>query len=381
MNDFILYSDQCIYSGCELMSRLSQLYSKLEKLFLQADIRPVEWADGKVRWLDVSSIPWEEKIVESSDPERLALAIKKLEIRGAPAIGVAAALGLASVAYNTKDDSKVILKEMEKAAQLLASTRPTAYNLFWAIERVMETAKKHSNEGPEELREAVLYEALSIQAEDIEANLKMGEIGEKVIEEGDTILTHCNTGALATAGYGTALGVIRTAWRKGKKIKVIATETRPLLQGARLTAWELKKEGIPFKLITDSMVGYVFANNLAQKVILGADRILLTGHVANKIGTYTIAIAAKEHKKEFYVAAPTSTIDPHTRPGGIKIEQRNPEEITNIMGKLRIAPEGVEALNPAFDVTPPSLITGIITEKGIATQPFERTLEPLIKTT
>jgi S-methyl-5-thioribose-1-phosphate isomerase len=357
---------------------LERIEEKLRELFKIADIRPVEWKEGKIVWLDVSSLPWEEKWVESCDINRLATAIKRLEIRGAPAIGVAAALGIAMAVYNAEGDYDTIYSAARKAADTLSKTRPTAYNLFWAIERVMNKLESLRGKNVSEVKEEVLAEALTIQAEDIEANIRMGEHGEKVIRDGDTVLTHCNTGALATAGYGTALGVIRTAWRKGKKIKVIATETRPLLQGARLTAWELLREGIPFKLITDNMVGYIFSQNLADKVILGADRILLTGEVANKIGTYTIAIAAKRHGKEFYVAAPTSTIDPKTPPGGIKIEQRDPREVIMVMGRLRIAPEGTDALNPAFDVTPPELITGIITEKGIARPPYRESLSKML---
>ncbi len=361
-----------------ILSELDQVISRLNKLFEIADIRPVEWADGKVRWLDVSSLPWEEKIIETDNVERLAEAIKGLEIRGAPAIGVAAALGIAMVVYNTRGGIKEIMENGFKAAEILSRTRPTAYNLFWAINRMKKKILEASDEKPEVMKEKVLAEALLIQLEDIEANIRMGEHGEKLIQDGDVILTHCNTGALATAGYGTALGVIRTAWRKGKRIQVIATETRPLLQGARLTAWELKKEGIPFKLITDGMVGYVFMKKMANKVILGADRILLTGHVANKIGTYTIAVVARRHGAAFYSAAPTSTIDPSSKPHQIKIEERKPEEVTTIMGRLRIAPEGIEAFNPAFDVTPPELVSGIITEKGIAFPPYEKNIAKLI---
>ena len=362
------------------MSELESVFKQLKHLFEKADLRPVEWADGRVKWLDVTSLPWMEKWVESDSVERLAMAIKKLEIRGAPAIGVAAALGIALAVYNAENRVQSIIEKAGYAANVLSRTRPTAYNLFWAINRMLNKINKLKKEDPGTLKEKVLAEALEIQAEDIEANIRMGEIGEKIINEGDTILTHCNTGALATAGYGTALGVIRTAWRNGKNIKVIATETRPLLQGARLTAWELKREGIPFNLITDGMVGYVFYNKLADKVILGADRITLTGHIANKIGTYTIARVAIAHETEFYVAAPTSTIDPKTKPEEIKIEQRKPSEVYTIMGKLRIAPKGINALNPAFDVTPPQLVTGIITEKEIAYPPFTASLSKLIGT-
>ncbi len=361
------------------MNALDEVLKKLEKLFEKADLRPVEWADGKVRWIDVSSLPWEERYVETRSVERLAEAIKRLEIRGAPAIGVAAALGVAMAAYNAEGAPQNVLREAEKAIEVLSRTRPTAYNLFWALNRMKKTLEAVKDSSVQEIREAVLAEALRIQAEDIEANIRMGEYGAELLEDGDRILTHCNTGALATAGYGTALGVIRTAWRQGKKISVIATETRPLLQGARLTAWELKREGIPFKLITDNAVGYIIANNMVDKAIVGADRILLTGHVANKIGTYMIAVLAGRHGKQFYVAAPTSTIDPTSEPGGFKIELRSPDEVTTVMGRLRIAPEGTEALNPAFDVTPPELVTAIITEKGVAKPPYPESLKKLLE--
>ncbi len=361
------------------MNALDEVLKKLGKLFEKADLRPVEWADGKVRWIDVSSLPWEERYVETRSVERLAEAIRRLEIRGAPAIGVAAALGVAMAVYNAEGTPQDVLREAEKAIEVLSRTRPTAYNLFWALGRMKRTLEAVRDRSVQEIREAVLAEALRIQAEDIEANIRMGEYGAELLEDGDRILTHCNTGALATAGYGTALGVIRTAWRKGKKISVIATETRPLLQGARLTAWELKREGIPFKLITDNAVGYIIANNMIDKAIVGADRILLTGHVANKIGTYMIAVLAGRHGKQFYVAAPTSTIDPTSEPGGFKIELRSPDEVTTVMGRLRIAPEGIEALNPAFDVTPPELVTAIITEKGVAKPPYPESLKKLLE--
>ncbi len=357
------------------MSRLDEVRVRLEKLFEKADVRPVEWVDGRVRWIDVTRLPWEERYVESKSVERIAEAIRVMEIRGAPAIGVAAALGVAVAVYNASGGTEDLARIGEEAIRVLSKTRPTAYNLFWALERMRRRIRESIKLPPEEFKREVLAEALEIQAEDIEANIRMGEYGAELINDGETILTHCNAGALATAGYGTALGVIRTAWRMGKNIKVIATETRPLLQGARLTAWELKREGIPFKLITDNAVGYVFSKGMVDKVVVGADRILLSGHVANKIGTYMIALAAWRHKKEFYVAAPTSTIDPKS--SDIVIEMRDPREVTVVMGRLRIAPEGVEALNPAFDITPPELVTCIITERGIARPPYNESLRRL----
>lgn len=346
------------------------------EVFERLAIKPLEWRDGAVRWIDVSKIPWEEHIVETRDVERLAKAIERLEIRGAPAIGVAAALGIAMVAYNSDAETvEQLLRDVERAAERLRRTRPTAYNLFWAIDRMLSTARRAAeSSNTDGLRKTLVDEALRIMREDIEANMAMGRIGAELVEDGDTILTHCNTGALATAGYGTALGVVRAAWEQGKKISVIATETRPLLQGARLTVWELVKEGIPVRLITDNMVGYVMAKGLVSKVFLGADRILLTGHVTNKIGTYAIAALAKRHGVPFYVVAPTSTIDPGTRPEDIVIEERGPDEVRTILGKLTITVPNVEVYNPAFDTTPPELITAIITEKGIARPPYPESL-------
>ena len=338
------------------------------------EIISIKWLDGKVRWINTLKIPWEEEYVESESYERLAKAIETMEIRGAPAIGVAAVFGVALAAYHSRaEDTDALRKELEKAIDRLSKTRPTAVNLFWALKRMKELISK-DYVSPEELRNAVINEANKIFEEDLKVNRLIGEVGNQVINDGDTILTHCNTGALATAGYGTALGVIRSAWRSGKKIKVIATETRPVLQGARLTVWELVKEGIPVTLITDSMVGYVMSKGLVNKVIVGADRILRTGHVINKIGTYTIAVVAEKHGVPFYAAAPTSTIDLETRPEEVVIEERNPEEVRRVLGKLLITVENVPAYNPAFDMTPPELVEGIITEVGIFRKPYEETI-------
>ncbi len=344
-------------------------------------IRPIEWSNGKVRWLDVSRIPFEEIYHESNELERLAQAIEKMEVRGAPAIGVFAALSLAAIAYsvNTNDINEFI-STIVKAADRLRKTRPTAYNLFWAIDRVLKRVEREKNntQDIEKIKKAVLDEALRILNEDIEQNRKMGKHGASIINDGDVILTHCNTGALATAGYGTALGVIRAAWEQGKKIKVIATETRPLLQGARLTVWELVKEGIPVTLITDNMVGYVLSKGLVNKILVGADRILLTGHVVNKIGTYTIAVLANRHNIPFYAVAPTSTIDPRTKVENVVIEERDPDEVRTVLKKMYITVKDVPVINPAFDITPPELVTGIITEKGIAYQPYEESLKRIL---
>ena len=344
-------------------------------------IRPIEWANGKVRWLDVSKIPFEEVYHESNDLERLARAIENMEVRGAPAIGVFAALSLAAIAYNINTDNiDAFLNKIMEAANRLRRTRPTAYNLFWAIDRVLNRLKKEMLESRSiaKLKEAVVDEALRILYEDIEQNKRMGRHGATIINDGDVILTHCNTGALATAGYGTALGVIRAAWEQGKRIKVIATETRPLLQGARLTVWELVKEGIPVTLITDNMVGYVLSKGLADKVLVGADRILLSGHVINKIGTYTIAVLAHRHDVPFYAVAPTSTIDPKTKVEEVVIEERDPDEVRTVLKKIPITVPDVPVMNPAFDITPPELVTGIITEKGIVYPPYNDTLRKIL---
>ena len=344
-------------------------------------IRPFEWRKGKIAWIDTSKLPWEEVYHESSDLERLAQAIERMEVRGAPAIGAFAALALAAHVYNVKVKSiNELVLEFEKALSRLKRTRPTAYNLFWALNRMNNKLKlllKTINE-VNKIKEQLLQEALRICEEDIELNRKIGYHGSQLVDDGDTILTHCNAGALATAGYGTALGIIRAARYSGKKIKVIATETRPILQGARLTVWELKKEGIPVKLITDNMVGYVMSKGLVNKVIVGADRILLDGHVINKIGTYTIAVLASRHNIPFYVAAPTSTIDPKSTVDKVVIEERDPNEVRSILGRLLITLPDVEVLNPAFDITPPELVTAIITEKGIARPPYKESLSKMI---
>lgn len=360
------------------MPSLEELLARLESLKRIEGFFPVEWANGAVRWLDTSKLPWEERFEETRSVERLAEAVKNLEIRGAPAIGVAAALGVAMAAYNAEGSLERVASAAREAIAVLSKTRPTAYNLFWALQRMAKVLEGFGGESAEELKERLLEEALKVQLEDLEANLKIGEHGAELVDDGDVVLTHCNAGTLATSGFGTALSVIKAAWRRGKKIEVVASETRPLLQGARLTAWELKRAGIPFKLVTDGAVGYVFAEGLVDKVVVGADRILLSGHVANKIGTYTIAVLARAHGKPFYVAAPTSTVDPASKPGDFKIEHRSEEEVLTVLGKLRIAPQGARALNPAFDVTPPEYVDAIITEVGVARRPVGKSLKKLL---
>jgi len=294
---------------------------------------------------------------------QVASAIKDMKIRGAPLIGVAAAYALALTAYNSKAKTKEeLIKEIEKSASLLKKTRPTAVNLFWAVDRMVRKARENTGTA-KTVAKAVIEEACKMADEDVEANRKMGEHGSALLNDGDVILTHCNAGSLATVDYGTALGVIRVAWEQGKKVSVIATETRPKLQGARLTAYELQQDGIPVTLITDGMVGYVMQKRLVDRVIVGADRIVRDA-VINKIGTFGVAVLASEHNIPFYVAAPTSTFDLAHSASEVVIEERNPDEVTHF-GAQKIAPNGVEVLNPAFDITPMQYVTAIICETGV----------------
>ncbi len=294
---------------------------------------------------------------------QVASAIKDMKIRGAPLIGVAAAYALALTAYNSKAKTKEeLIKEIEKSASLLKKTRPTAVNLFWAVDRMVRKARENTGTA-KTVAKAVIEEACKMADEDVEANRKMGEHGSALLNDGDVILTHCNAGSLATVDYGTALGVIRVAWEQGKKVSVIATETRPKLQGARLTAYELQQDGIPVTLITDGMVGYVMQKRLVDRVIVGADRIVRDA-VINKIGTFGVAVLAHEHDIPFYVAAPTSTFDLAHSASEVVIEERNPDEVTHF-GAQKIAPNGVEVLNPAFDITPMQYVTAIICETGV----------------
>ncbi len=344
-------------------------------------IRAVWWDEEKreVCWINTAKLPFQEEEKCTHDPAVLAKAIVTMEIRGAPAIGVAAALGVASYATRiTSSDLNEYLKALNNAINLLWNTRPTAHNLFWALNRMRKKLHEGVDKGykPEEITEELVNEALEIMREDIESNIKMGEYGAELVPDNATILTHCNAGALATAAFGTALGVIRAAWYKGKKIKVIATETRPVLQGARLTVWELAREGIPVTLITDNMAGYIIRKGLVDLVIVGADRITREGYVANKIGTYMIALTAKRNNIPFYVAAPTSTIDLESTVNDIVIEERNPDEVRKVLGKPITLTE-IPALNYAFDITDPDLVTAIITEKGVVKPPYDKNL-PLI---
>jgi len=324
--------------------------------------RTIEWQNGTVATIDQSRLPLETVTIKMKNCNEVAEAIKTMKIRGAPLLGAAAAFALALTAYNSKAKSKEkLISELEKAAEILRRTRPTATNLFWAIDRILNKARSFGN--VEGLSAFVVNEAQKIADEDVMANRLIGKYGAKLIENGDVILTHCNAGALATVEYGTALGIIRASWEQGKKIRIIATETRPKLQGARLTTYELRRDGIPVTLVTDGMVGYVMYKGLVSKVVVGADRIVRDA-VINKIGTYTIAVLAKEHGIPFYVAAPKSTFDLTHASEDVVIEERKPEEVTYI-GSQRIASEGIDVLNPAFDITPLKYVTAIVCESGI----------------
>ena len=323
----------------------------------------IEWRNGTVQTIDQTRLPAEEVTITMKDCQDVADAIRTMKIRGAPLLGAAAAFALALTACHTKAKSKKqLIIELENAAQTIRATRPTAVNLFWALDRILDKAKKAQG-SPDNVAALVVEEANRIAEEDASTNRLIGKRGAKLIHTGDAVLTHCNAGALATVDYGTALGVLRAAWEQGKRFKVFADETRPLLQGSRLTAYELKRAGIPVTLITDSMVGYVMSKQMVNKVIVGADRIVRDA-VINKIGTFTVAVLAKEHKIPFYVAAPKSTFDPAHTSAQILIEERKPEEVTHI-GRQRIAPMGVDVLNPAFDVTPFKYVSAIVCETGI----------------
>ncbi len=327
----------------------------------------VEWKDGAVCLLDQSRLPGTVAVLTCRDYRAVADAIRDLKVRGAPAIGVTAALGVALGAQAVRtSDFPPFAKAVLEVCDHLAATRPTAVNLFWAIERMKRKLETSRALPIAEIKQALLAEAQAILEEDIALCKTMGRHGAELIRDGQTVLTHCNAGALATAGYGTALGVIRAAWEQGKKIHVIADETRPVLQGARLTAWELMQDQIPVTLITDNMAGSLMRQGKIHLCVVGADRIAANGDVANKIGTYSVAVLAKAHGIPFYVAAPYSTIDLKTNTGAdIPIEQRNSLEVTTIHGSHPVAPAGVAVYNPAFDVTPADLITAIITERGV----------------
>ena len=341
-------------------------------------IHTLEWTDSGVRFIDQTKLPVEETYVTCKTYEQVADAIRNMVVRGAPAIGVAAAMGIALGVQNSKAESVGELKrEFDQICDVIGKTRPTGVNLFWAIRRMRDKFESLRVRPLPQIKQALIEEAQRMHAEDIAANQAMGRHGATLMPASGGVLTHCNAGALATCGYGTALGVIRAAVEQGKKIHVYADETRPFLQGSRLTAWELMKDGIPTTVISDNMAGAMMKQGKIGAIVVGADRIAANGDVANKIGTYTLAVLAKEHGIPFYVAAPFSTIDLEMPDGDqIPIEQRNPKEVTHMAGKA-IAPEGVQVENPAFDVTPAKYVSAIVTERGIVRGPYEEALRRL----
>ncbi|HYW74736.1 MAG TPA: S-methyl-5-thioribose-1-phosphate isomerase [Pyrinomonadaceae bacterium] len=345
-------------------------------------IKTVEWTNEGVRMLDQRILPNEEKYLILRSYEEVADAIRKMAVRGAPAIGVSAAMGLALGASQSVGTSVADLEfDFDFMCKVMEATRPTAVNLFWAVDRmrgVIAKAKAEKVRDVEEIKQKLIDEALLIYNEDIEANRAIGLFGGELIPDGATVLTHCNAGALATAGdYGTALGVVRGAIRAGKRVAVIADETRPFLQGARLTAWELAKDNIPVTVITDNMAGHIMKQGKIDCVVVGADRIAANGDAANKIGTYMVAVLARQHNIPFYVAAPLSTVDLATATGDdIPIEQRDPKEVTHLRDQ-QLTPDGVGVHNPAFDVTPNELIAAIITDRGVARAPYTESLRTL----
>ncbi len=342
------------------------------------EIRPIEWANGTLKLLDQTRLPSEEVIVEVHGYPEAVDAIKEMRVRGAPAIGVTAAYAVAMAARDIdSSDRDAFLERLEQAGTEIKAARPTAVNLMWAVDRMMTVAK--SGNATSGIKKRLLEEAVLIQKEDEAINRQMGSYGKELMPDGGSVLTHCNAGALATAAFGTAVGVIRAGWEDGKRFKVFNTETRPFLQGARLTAWEFKKLGIPSTLVVDSAAGSLMHRGEIGCVITGADRIAANGDTANKIGTYTLAVLAKENGIPFYVAAPTSTVDLSLNTGDeIEIEERSPSEVTEFRG-VPVAPEGVEALNPGFDVTPARYVSAIITEAGVARPPYIDSLDLAVR--
>jgi methylthioribose-1-phosphate isomerase len=342
-------------------------------------IPTVEWQEEAVVLIDQRLLPREEVRLVCRDVPAVAEAIRTLAVRGAPAIGVAAAYGVALGVRSSGTEAQAQREAFEAVCEELAGTRPTAVNLFWAIERMRTRFAALATQGATAVCDGLLAEARAIHEEDLEHCRRMGDFGAALLPEKARILTHCNAGALATAGYGTALGVIRSAARLGKIERVYADETRPLLQGARLTSWELQRDGIPVTLIADNMAGHLMSRGEIDAVVVGSDRIAANGDVANKIGTYSVAVLAKEHSIPFYVAAPTTTVDLATASGDdIPIEERSPDEITH-HGGTRLAPEGVAVRNPAFDVTPHRYVAAIVCERGVARAPYEASLRALVE--
>jgi methylthioribose-1-phosphate isomerase len=345
---------------------------------MRDDFVTVEWTPaGTVRLIDQTRLPTEEVYLECRSVDEVAEAIRTMKVRGAPAIGITAAMGLALGAQTIRAAAAEFQAALEAMASALIRTRPTAVNLAWAVRRLLAVARKARDLPVDEIRAALVAEARAVCEEDLRANRAMGQYGQRLVPDPARILTHCNAGGLATAGYGTAVGVIRAAAEAGKRIAVWVDETRPLLQGARLTAWELRRAGIPATLITDNMTAHFMRQGQVDLVVVGADRIALNGDVANKIGTYGVAVLARAHGIPFYVAAPISTLDLALNDGSaIPIEERAPAEVTHL-GGCRLAPEGIRVANPAFDVTPASFVEAIITERGIARAPYEESLPRL----
>jgi methylthioribose-1-phosphate isomerase len=337
--------------------------------------KTIEWKGDRVRLIDQRRLPNEVRYIDCKDSSSVAWAIRNMAIRGAPAIGVAAAMGIALAAKKIRSHRPDLFRQdMEKVCHQMRQTRPTAVNLFWAIDRMKGIWDQDSQDSVEEMKVRLEEEALRIFQEDLAISLRIGENGKVLIHDGDGVLTHCNAGGLATAGYGTALAVIYAAWAEGKRFRIFVDETRPLLQGSRLTAWELTRQKIPATVLTDNMAGWLMKKKEITLVLVGADRIARNGDTANKIGTYGLAVLSKWHSLPFYIAAPTSTIDISLLTGkDIPVEERGAEEVTHFRG-ARITPKEVKAFNPAFDITPHDLIHGIITEKGVIRKPFEKKL-------
>ncbi len=350
----------------------------------ESKIKTIEWVEDFSRMIDQTILPYEFKTVDIKTCEEMFFAIKDMIVRGAPAIGIAGAHGVALAAQELSKafaDKSEFLTELNKKAEYLKSSRPTAVNLAWAVDKQMDYVRSIYTDSVSELVDAFVQNAIKMENEDIQINKKMGEFGAELVPKGATILTHCNAGALATVGYGTALGVIRSAFAKDPSIKVFADETRPRQQGARLTTWELTMDGIPTTLITDGMCSYFMSKGMIDMVVVGADRIAANGDTANKIGTYTVAIAAKYHNVPFYIAAPLSTIDRNINSGAeIPIEERSHDEVTHINGDWVCAKE-VNVINPGFDVTPNELISGIITEVGVLKPDFKKSIKEAFEAT
>ncbi len=333
----------------------------------------IEWRVGKVRFIDQSKLPGKLEYVETTDYKRLVEAIRKMEVRGAPLIGITAAYALALEAFHDKSTkSATAVMNLKRAGEELRAARPTGQNLFWAIDRIVHAAERASKTG-KDVRSTVTEEALRMGKEDLESNQKIGKFGAALLKDGDTVMTICNAGGLATVGYGTALGVIRAAIDEGKKIRVIVPETRPRLQGSKLTAWELMQDKIPVTLIPDTAVGYMLQRKMVDRIVIGADRILADGTVFNKIGSYSMGVVAKVKSVPFYVAAPTSTFDLKSEASSVKIEERSPTEVVKV-GEEILAPDGVVVFNPGFDMVPANLIAGLVTERGVILPPLEKNI-------